>query len=169
MGITEGLYKLGYAANRLNEGSDHLNGLLAQIDDALGRLNVGMDYTHPRPLLEEVSAGADGKRVITLGYLSYARLNGRHRLVFRTYKVLESRRDSGHEEPGVAVPLLDAPRIIRHEAVDLLPDLVGGIVARVEDVLGKLERRRQVAQNVLAQLEEMLATGVEHRRPPTSP
>jgi hypothetical protein len=168
MGITDRLYRLGHAAERLNRGTDELNMLLARIDDALGRLNVGMDYTHARPLHEDTSVGADGKRVISMGYLAFARHKGRFRLLYKNVKILESRRDSASELPGTVLPLLEAPRTIRHRAVDLLPDLVGGLSERVDEYLGQLERRREVASSVLKQLESMLPpTGASEDRPPT--
>ena len=157
MSITDGMYQLGHAARQLNRGSDALNETLTRIDDVLGRLGVGMEFTLPRPLHEDVNVGSDGKRVILMGFLAYARIKGRFRLVYRTVKILESRRDSALQSPGDKVPLLEAPRRVRHMAVDHLPDLVGGLAKSVDDVLRQLDRRQNLASNVLSQLEGMLA------------
>jgi len=156
MSITDGIYQLGHAARRLNNGSDVLNETLKQIDEVLGRLNIGMEFTLPRPLHEDTTVGSDGKRVILVGFLAYARFKGRFRLVYRSVKILESRRDSAMQSPGDKVPLMEAPRRIRHLAVDQLPDLVGGLSASVDSVLNQLDRRQSLAQNVLSQLEGML-------------
>ena len=94
MSITDGMYQLGHAAKQLNHGSDALNRTVECIDEVLGRLNVGMEFTLPRPLHEDSTVGSDGKRVILMGFLAYARIKGRFRLVYRTVKILESRRDS---------------------------------------------------------------------------
>lgn len=157
MGITDGMYQLGHAAQVLNRGSDALNETLTRIDEILGRLGIGMEYTLSRPLHEDAAVGADGKRVILMGFLSYGRHRGRFRLLYKTIKVLESRKAMASEDPGSAIPLLDAPRRVRHLAVDQLPDLVGGLAQSVDDVLAQLDRRQRVAHNVLSQLEAMLA------------
>jgi hypothetical protein len=157
MSITDGMYQLGHAAQRLNRGSDVLNETLRQIDEVLGRLNIGMEFTLPRPLHEDSTVGSDGKRVILMGFLAYARIKSRFRLVYRTVKILESRRDSAMQSPGDKVPLMDAPRRVRHLAVDQLPELVGGLAQCVDEVLNQLDRRQSLAANVLSQLEGMLS------------
>ena len=174
MSITDGMYQLGHAARRLNDGSDRLNQTLEAIDEILGRLSIGMEFTLPRPLHEDSNVGSDGKRVILMGFLAYARFKGRFRLVYRTVKILESRRDSALQSPGDKMPLMEAPRRIRHLAVDQLPDLVGGLAKSVDEVLNQLERRQSLASNVLSQLEGMLpkdmqASGPGAFRPVASP
>lgn len=151
------MYQLGHAAKQLNHGSDVLNQTLESIDEVLGRLNVGMEFTLPRPLHEDSSIGSDSKRVILMGFLAYARIKGRFRLVYRTVKILESRRDSAMQSPGDKMPLLDAPRRVRHLAVDQLPDLVAGLSHSVDEVLNQLERRQSLATNILSELEGMLS------------
>jgi hypothetical protein len=151
------MYQLGHAAQKLNRGSDALNETLSRIDEVLGRLGIGMEFTLPRPLHEDMTVGSDGKRVITMGFLAYARIKGRFRLVYRTVKILESRRDSALQAPGERMPLIDAPRRVRHLAVDHLPDLVGGLSKSVDEVVQELDRRQSLANNVLSQLENMLA------------
>ena len=159
MGITDGMYQLGKAAQRLNHGSDELNRTLASIDEILGRLGIGMDYTHPRPLHEDTQVGPDQKRIIEMGFLAYGRHKGQFRLLYRTLKVLEGRKAMANEGPGSVQPLLEAPRRIRHLAIDHLPELVGGLADSVDSVLNQLDRRKEVASQVLAQLEAMLSGG----------
>ena len=89
--------------------------------------------------------------------MAYARIKGRFRLVYRPVKILESRRDSALQSPGERIPLMDAPRRVRHLAVDHLPDLVGGLSQVVDEVVQELDRRQDLASNVLSQLENMLA------------
>ena len=85
--MNERLNQLGQAARRLNEGSDQLNTLIASIDKALGRLMIGMDYVHPRPLQEAMALSRDGKRVIELSFLGYLRIQGEYHLVIKTVKI----------------------------------------------------------------------------------
>ena len=157
MAITAKMYKLGQAARRLNDGSDQLNRLLAEIDKVLGRLMIGMEFTVERPMAERVMKAEDGSRAIELCFLGYLRVRGSYHIALKTVKVLESKRAAASEEPGSIVPVLEAPRQLRHAAVDHLPELVEGLASQVQDVVGKMEERCQVASALLSNLEHMLA------------
>ncbi len=157
MAMNERLNQLGQAAQRLNEGSDQLNALISAIDKALARLMIGMDYVHPRPLQETMTIGRDGKRVIELAFLSYLRLQGEYHLCIKTVKILESKVALASESPGNLIPLLSAPRVLRHAAVDLLPELIGVLSHQVGDLVAQMERRCTTAQALLAQLEGLEA------------
>jgi hypothetical protein len=157
MSITDKMYSLASAARRLNDGSDHLNRLIAEIDKLLGRLMIGMDYVHPRPISEDVSFDKEGKRVIEISYVAYLKVAREWHLAVKTVKVLEAKQQLANESPGTVVPLLEASRRMRYAAVDLLPELVSGLAAQVDDVLAKMERRCEVAEALLSHLEGMIA------------
>lgn len=155
MPITEQLHVLGQAAKRLNDGSEQLNALIARIDALLGRLMIGMDYLHPRPLSESVTYDRDGKRVIEMAYLSYSRIGKAYALAIKTVKVHESKRALANEASGDFMPLLQAPRRLRYAAVDVLPELVAGLSTQVEEVAAAMSRRCAVAESLARRLEEM--------------
>lgn len=156
MPITQELVALGTAARRLNDGSDQLNKLIARIDELLGRMMIGLEYYLPRPLAESVSYDRDGKRCIELGFVGYARVGKAYTLVVRTTKVAESKVAVATQAPGEVVPLLQAPRRLRYEAVDLLPELVAGLSAQVEEVAATMQRRCEIAASLVARLEGTL-------------
>lgn len=157
MAMNERLNQLGQAARRLNEGSDQLNALISSIDKALGRLMIGMDYVHPRPMQETMSVGRDGKRVIELAFLSYLRIQSEYHLCIKTVKILESKVALASESPGNVTPLLSAPRVLRHAAVDLLPELIQVLSHQVGDLVAQMERRCATAKTLLEQLEDLEA------------
>ena len=156
MSITDKMYKLGQAARRLNDGSDQLNRLLSEIDKALGALMIGMEYTHPQPLSETVTHDDDGKRIIELAFLTYTRIRGAFHLAIKTSKVVENKKQLAFESPGRLTPLLEAPRVQRYQAVDVLPQLVSGLSTQVQEVVGQMERRCEVATRLLDDLQGML-------------
>lgn len=156
MAITDKMIQLGHAARRLNDGSDKLNRLISKIDTTLGRLMIGMPYTHPRPISESVTFDADGKRVIEVAYLSYQKIRDGYHLAVKTVKVLESKKALGVEAPGSVHPLIEAPRKLRYAAIDVLPDLVSGLATQVDDIVNKMERRCDVAESLLRHLEQMV-------------
>jgi hypothetical protein len=154
VGVTEELFRLGHAARRLNDGSDRLDRSLAEIDRALATLMLGFEYTLPRPIAEQVHLDRDGKRVIEVSHLGYLELRGVDgepaglHLAIKTLKVFEGRRTEG-EQPGRVVALLEAPRALRHAAVDHLAALVAGLATQVNEMVEHIERRNQIADGIL--------------------
>ncbi len=163
---TDKMYELGTAARKLNDGSDRLNRLIAGIDKLLGRMMIGLDYTHPRPLQETVSVDRTGHRVTELAFLGYMKVEGGYHLAIKTVKVLESKQQAATEQPGAVMPLLSAPRRLRHAAVDLLPEVVSGLAAQVDDVVQSMERRCATAEALLEHLQDVAESGVRTLGPP---
>jgi hypothetical protein len=159
------LERLGSAARRLNDGSHRINQLLARIDDLLGRMMLGLDYVHPRPLEERVTLGRDGKRVTELAYLGYLKVQGNYHLAVKTVKVLETRAQAATHEPGTVEPLVSAPRRLRHAAIDQLPALVTELANQVDEVLRAMERRCASAEALVDHLERV----AEDERPTAAP
>lgn len=155
MAITEELYRLGESARLLNDGSEELNRNIAAIDQLLGRLMIGLDYVHSRPLAETVTLDREGKRVIELAYLGYLKVDRGYHLAIKTVKVIESKRAIANESPGQVMLLLSAPRRLRYAAVDLLPELVAGLAGQVEEMLGAMQRRCETASSLLRHLEQI--------------
>ena len=155
MAITEELYRLGASARLLNDGSEQLNRNIAAIDQLLGRLMIGLDYVHRRPLAETVTVDRDGKRVIELAYLAYLKVDRGYHLAIKTVKVMESKRALANETPGAILPLLSAPRRLRYAAVDLLPELVAGLAGQVEEMLSAMHRRCETASALVRHLEQI--------------
>jgi hypothetical protein len=164
MGVTEELFRLGQAARRLNDGSDRLDRSLAEIDRALSRLMLGFEYQLPRPIAEQVHHDRDGKRVIEVSYLGYLRVapftpevgpeagSAEFHLAVKTLKVFEGRTADG-EQSGRVIPLLEAPRSIRHAAVDHLAPLVAGLAGAVDEMVEHIERRNAIASAILDTLD----------------
>jgi len=153
--VNQELHRLGQSTRRLNDGSEHLNTMIASIDDLLERLMIGLDYVHPRPLAEVTAFDPAGKRIVELSYLGYLRVHGGYHLAVKTTKIVESRLALATETPGQVMPLLEAPRRLRYAAVDVLPELIAGLAEQVEDMLGSMERRCQIARGLVEHLESI--------------
>ncbi|MCX4243427.1 hypothetical protein [Paraliomyxa miuraensis] len=161
MAINDELHHLGNSARRLNAGSDQLNGLIERIDELLAQLSVGLDYVHPRPIDEATSLDHNGKRVIELSYVGYLRAGREYHLALKTVKVLESKLALATHSPGDITPLLSAPRRLRYAAVDLLPEVISGLAAQVDEMAAALERRCHTAQSLVRHLEQVAARADE--------
>lgn len=176
MAITKELERLGSFAERLNVGSDRLNQLIERIDRALGRLAIGLDFFMQRPMAEHTSFDHSGKRVIELSYLGYCKVARHYHLVIKTVKVLESKLAVTTESPGTVAALLASPRRLRYAAVDLLPELVSGLAAQVEEMVAAMERRQSTAAQLVEHLEAVAghegpqaASSSGHWLPPSEP
>lgn len=160
MGVTEELYRLGQSARRLNDGSDQLDRSLEEIDHALSRFTLGFEFQLPRPIAEQAHHDRDGKRIIEVSYLGYMQLEPvdgaapEYHLAVKTLKVFEGRRTEG-EQPGRVLPLLEAPRAVRHAAVDHLTLLVAGLAGQVDEMNTHIERRIGIATAILGTLGEV--------------
>ncbi len=163
--MNDKLVRLGTAARELNDGSDKLNRLVAEIDKLLGRLMIGLDYVHPRPIHERVTTDKTGHRVTELAFLAYLKVQGGYHLAVKTVKVLEAKHQVATEQPGRVTPLLASPRRIRYAAVDVLPELVSGLAEQVDDVVSAMERRCATAEALLEHLQDVARSGVR-RIPP---
>ncbi len=155
MAITDELQRLGNSAQRLNAGAEELNRLIERIDVLLAQLMIGLDYVYPRPIDETTSADHNGKRVIELSYVGYLRTSRNYHLAIKTVKVLESKLAVATQSPGEIMPLLAAPRRLRYAAVDVLPEVVSGLAAQVDEMVGSLERRCATAQSLVRNLEQI--------------
>jgi hypothetical protein len=162
MAITDELQRLGNSAQRLNVGSDQLNRLIERIDELLSQLMIGLDYVYPRPIDEMTSADHNGKRVIELSYVGYLRTSKNYHLAIKTVKVLESKLAVATQNPGEIIPLLAAPRRLRYAAVDVLPEVVSGLAAQVDEMVGSLERRCRTAETLVRNLEQIAVSGGLH-------
>jgi len=160
--LTQELYRLGHSSQRLNDGSEQLNRMIAAIDALLERLMIGLDYVHPRPVAEQTTVDMTGKRIIDLSYLGYLKVQRGYHLAIKTVKVLESKLAVANETAGQVVLLLDAPQRVRYRAVEMLPELVAGLAEQIEEMLGAMERRCQIAGALMQHLEQ-IAGPVNHQ------
>ena len=110
------------------------------------------------PLAESQSTDTGGKRTIELAYLGYLSVRGQYHLVITTVKIMEDKAAMANQTPGSVIPLLTAPRALRHAAVDVLPDLVDAISSQIHELVSQVERRCETAQGLLEELRELEVT-----------
>ena len=71
-------------------------------------------------------------------------------LAIRQLKIFEARHPE--EPPGQVMALLEAPRAVRHAAVDHLALLVAGLAEQVDEMVANIERRNEIAASILDNL-----------------
>ena len=147
------LDQLSHASHRLRVGDERLDELIAELDAGLAKLDVELDYMHPRPLTESERSDDAGKRVIELSYLCYRVVQGSPCLAVRTIKVLESKAALASVAPLRIVPLRHADISLRQAAIDVMGDLLRGITRQMESMADRLEDRCEAASAFVRAME----------------
>jgi hypothetical protein len=141
--ITAAFEQLSTAAKNLNTASDELAKSVGQLDTALRKLNLGV-ATWVR-----LSRSEDSQGTFSLRELGYAKVGGRWGIALRTI----SGRDSSSEHENREEWLFnDAPRALRIQAIDMLPDLLEKLVRDAQltarNITGKIQKAQQVANAI---------------------
>lgn len=154
MTIKESLDELKELANKLNEESDLLSEFLEGIDDELRKHKIGLSVWLSGLLLEEHDPPLSspppppGKEDVQGLQLGYQKIGDLWRLVVRRVWRRVDLETRAVEQTGrleVAMPLLNAPRLVRVEAALRLPDLLRAIAEEMrERVDGVVAARKSV-------------------------
>jgi hypothetical protein len=135
--------KLSKCAGGLNEASDELGRSMSEVDMAVQNLNLGVSAWIDIPGGWEDPWGAYCK-----WQLGYDRVGKRWGIALRTVDGADDRPDDD------ITPWLfnDAPRAMRVEAIEKLPDLLRALIAKVDDTAAAIERKtsraREFAQGI---------------------
>ncbi len=131
--------KLLPAAAKLDAASNGLSKPIAEIEAILKRLNLGVACW---TVLSEPAPDEDGN--CEAWNLGYARHDGRWGLLVNFWRG-NKRTGQGEDDYWFFV---DAPRFMKAKAVDMLPDLLEGLVALTEKTADKLVRKTVTAQEL---------------------
>lgn len=140
--------QLSTAASELNAVSDELGKFVGALDAALKRLNLGI-ATWIRLDSREDGSGNYIKRDV-----GYAKLGNRWGIAVRSMT-------GNHNTPDVSTLeewlFNDAPRALRLESVEKLPDLFEALIKEAEAVTAQIKARSGQAQQLAHVLSEIAA------------
>jgi hypothetical protein len=141
--VSSSYRQLSLAASHLNLVSDELGKSIAVLDAALRKLNLGI-ATWSRLDRWEDAFGNYSSR-----YLGYAKVNNRWGIALRTV----TGNNNTPEDAAVEEWLFnDAPRALRIEAVEKLPDLFENLIKEADVAIRKVKAQtlsaRQLAQSL---------------------
>lgn len=146
--ISASYKQLTTAASELNAVSDELGKFVTALDAALRRLNLGI-ATWLRLESREDGSGNYIKRD-----LGYAKVGGKWGIALRTMT-------GNHNAPEDAVVeewlFNDAPRALRIEAVEKLPDLFDSLVKEADAATKQIRNKTQHVQQLATALGESAA------------
>jgi hypothetical protein len=149
--ISASLFKeLADSAARLNSGSDELAKAIRPIDAALKKLNLGVSAWY----IYHGSEGPDPDGNYYCRRLGYAKVGGKWGLALST--------SSGnvHAEVDSYDEWLfnDAPRLMRLEALDAIPDLLEQLVKESNKVAENLKEKAKHARELAEMISALSAT-----------
>jgi len=154
--IASAFDELALAAGSLNAVSDELSQSIVRLDSALLKLNLGVS-TWVRLSRTEDSHGA-----FSLKELGYAKVGDRWGLALRTICGRGRGRGSGGDQDEREEWLFnDAPRPLRVQAIDMIPELLERLVRDARNTARSIQRKIRQA--------ERFDAAIDPSRPPSTP
>jgi hypothetical protein len=156
VGIQSLFPSLEAKAARLHAASESANELLARIESQLAQLNLGVEVWFERPIQSADSTGDHGpnetsSRVVQL--LGFAKVEGKWALAVKPMRIVsgffQGDMDCRFENPyadGPATPLLKASRALRISALTVMPEFLGEVDQRVEQLVASLDDAASMLQ-----------------------
>ncbi|MGC4084050.1 MAG: hypothetical protein QM736_18560 [Vicinamibacterales bacterium] len=136
--------RLAESAERLSAASDSLAKPVRQIEFTLQELNIGLDTWHT------MASGSNDDGYYWNREVGYVRLNDGWGLAIRSTTGHETNPDA---EDTDRWRFNDAPRYLRVEAIDKLPDLLEGLIVNAEKTAKKLQDKSIEAEEQAAALK----------------
>lgn len=154
--ISASYKQLTTAASELNTVSDELGKFVTALDSALRRLNLGIT-TWLRLESREDGSGNYIKRD-----LGYAKVSGKWGIALRTMTGNHNVVEDGIEEEWL---FNDAPRALRIEAVEKLPDLFDSLVKEADLATRQIRSKTEHVQQLANALTEQAAAATQAPAP----
>src|SRR5574338_1238737 len=146
--VSSSYRQLSLAASHLNLVSDELGKSIAVLDGALKKLNLGISTWSRLDRWEDAFGNYSSR------YVGYHKVNNRWGIALRTV----AGNNNQPEEATVEEWLFnEAPRALRIEAVEKLPDLFDNLIKEADAVIRKVKAQTLNARQLAAALTE--ATG----------
>lgn len=154
--ISPSLFKdLADSAARLNFSSDELGKAIRPIDAALKKLNLGVAAWYPY----RGSEAPDNDGDYHCRRIGYAKIGGKWGLALSAQSGNVNAESDNYDE----WLFNDAPRLMRLEALDYIPELLAKLVEEANKVAEELQRKAETARE-LADTISALSTTTEARR-----
>src|SRR5262245_40836862 len=138
--------QLSNAANDLNAVSDELGKFIGALDAALRKLNLGI------PSWLRLDSREDGSGNYIKRDLGYAKIGNRWGIALRSMTGNHNTPDVSNSEEWL---FNDAPRSLRIEAIEKLPDLFDHMVKEVDVATKQIKSRTEQAEHLAHVLSEV--------------
>jgi hypothetical protein len=148
--VSASFQQLKAAATQLNAISDKLGKSISALDAALQRFNLGVE-TWVR-----ISTYSEDDGNYYFREIGYAKVGPKWGIALRTRQGHAEYPEGEHLEQWL---FNDAPRALRVDAVDKLPELLEGLVKTASTTTEKIKDKIDLAQQVVAAIADSGPTG----------
>ena len=153
--VSSSYRQLSLAASHLNLVSDELGKSIAVLDAALKKLNLGISTWSRLDRWEDAFGNYSSR------YLGYAKVNNRWGIALR----MVTGNNTTPEDATVEEWLFnDAPRALRIEAVEKLPDLFENLIKEADITIRKVKAQTLSARQLASALGEATANSPADRK-----
>jgi hypothetical protein len=149
----QSLQKLNVAASALNQVSDRFGRSITELEDALGRLSLG--------IVSWVTyhSTSDDRQpwIITVEQVGYATVAIRKGLCLRVVTFDENDPENS-EEIKNAWQFNNAPREMRLRAIESIPSLIEDLLRQAEQLAKRIEEKQSLADSLVEAVNEIAGT-----------
>lgn len=142
--------KLATAAKTLNRKSDELNAVIEEFEQALETAGVGVTVWLDRLLDRSAPTSSDGEYTAEGWQLGYTKLEGKWRLAVREATEVSVsgnfNEDADLRDTQPAIPLANAPRVVRMQAAGYFENLALGVTMTLESYATSIDEAKQIAK-----------------------
>jgi hypothetical protein len=133
------LWKLANAAQNLNELSDRLNDQVAQIENSLNKLNLGVSAS-----VDVETTSSDGGMAVHCLRLGYGKVAGKWALTIDHFM------DDDPENTYELWSFKDAPRDFRLKVIDRIPQLLDELVMTSTQLASNINEKITLAKGLVS-------------------
>jgi uncharacterized phage infection (PIP) family protein YhgE len=153
--------ELSFVASTLNSASDELTKVVAILDEALRTLNVGITaWTTFNSYASDPAEDFEYEQV------GYCKINGKWGIAIQRVWGEYKRGESETEGPWL---FSDAPREMRLNSVDKIPELIGALSQRASETAKKIQEKTQEVRDLASAITEITNTEKQATKAPAAP
>jgi methyl-accepting chemotaxis protein len=134
-------------ASSLNAASDELTKVIASLDEALKKLNVGLMVW-----VTFITWGTDEPSEYDEEQIGYCKINGKWGISLR--RIWGDHREDRHVEDG-PWHFSDGPREMRLRGVDKIPELIQALSKQAADTTKKVQEKTEQVRELAAAIEQI--------------
>jgi hypothetical protein len=147
--------RLGVAATTLNAASDELGESISALDAALKKLALGI------PAWLKIAGDEDQHGNYWGRHIGYAKVGTKWGIALSKTSGNENYPEQSSDEEWL---FNDAPRSLRIEAIDRIPDLLDTLITKAEETTKKIQDKAAEAKQLAAAINAVAAQATAKRK-----
>jgi hypothetical protein len=143
---------LSSVATSLNSASDELTKVVGVLDEALKKLNIGLTvWVTFAEWSDEHDVGITQLSRYTCDQIGYCKVNGKWGIALQSV----SGDDAGQDEPEGPWLFNDAPRDMRLQAVDKIPEVIEKLGSEASSLVTRVQEKTKQVRELATAIEQV--------------